>query len=611
MTEAVQEPKPQLTRADVAIEDTWDLTTIYATDDAWESEFVQVNDELARAASHQGHLAESPERLREALDDVMRLRHTLERLGVYATLRHHEDTAEPIALARYERSRTIGVKAAEALAYFDPELLAMPEATLTSYSEDPRLTTYRFMLRDLARRRPHTRSLEVEQVLAQASDVTRGPSEVFNALDNADLTFGTVLDEDGIAVTLTKGRASSMLESKNREVRRAVHEAFTDPYLERKHTLAALHAASVRTDVFQARVRGYESAREAALFEDNVPVAVYDTLVSTIRGASPVLARYLDLRRRVLGIDTLWAYDLNVPLSPEPERKFTYRDGVNAVLDGVSDLGDRYVNDLRLGFDSRWVDVHETKGKRSGAYSWGVYGAPPVMLMNWNETFDDVFTLAHEAGHAMHSFYADEANTFHDAQYTIFLAEIASTVNETLMTWKLVDALPSDDALGRFALLNRFADQYFGTVVRQAMFAEFEATTHAMAEGDEPLTLESLMALYGDLYAVYTPGVEVTDRVRITWARVPHFYRAFYVYQYATGLSAAISLAAAMRDEGAPAQRRYLDMLAAGGRDYPLEILRTAGVDLTSPEPIHAGVAEFDRVVREMEAIEASGALAR
>lgn len=609
MTDTLPQPKPQLTRADVAVEDTWDLTTIYPTDEAWEAEFTLVPDELARAASHQGHLADGPDRLLLAIQDVMRLRHTLERLGVYATLRHHEDTAEPNALARYERSRSIGVKAAEVLAYFDPELLAMPASTLQEYIDDPALATYRFMLTELARRRPHTRSLEVEQVLAQASDVTRGPAEVFNALDNADLTFGSVKDEDGVLVTLTKGRASSMLESKDREVRRAVHEAFTDPYLERKHTLAALHAASVRTDVFQARVRGYDSARAAALFDDNVPVSVYDTLVQTIRDASPSLRRYLDLRKRVLGVDTLWAYDLNVPLSPAPERKFTYREGVSTVLDGVSDLGNRYVTDLRTGFDNRWVDVHETKGKRSGAYSWGVYGSPPVMLMNWNETFDDVFTLAHEAGHAMHTFYADEANPFHDAQYTIFLAEIASTVNETLMTWRLVDALPADDALGRFALLNRFADGYFATVVRQTMFAEFEARTHAMAEADEPLTLEALMALYGELYSIYTPGVEVTDRVNITWARVPHFYRAFYVYQYATGLSAAIALAAAMRDDGPPAQQRYLEMLAAGGRDYPLSILRNAGVDLTSPDPIRAGVAEFDRVVREMEAIEAAGAL--
>jgi oligoendopeptidase F len=425
------------------------------------------------------------------------------------------------------------------------------------------------------------------------------------------MTYGEVRDESGRQVTLTKGRHMLLLRSTDRDVRKAASETFMAPYLAHAHTLAALYSASVRTDVFDAKVRHYPSSRAAALFANNLPDAVYENLVSGVREAAPVTARYLDLRRRIIGVDQLRMYDLYVPLSPEPEARYDYREAVGIVLDGLGALGSRYVDDLRTGFASRWVDVYETKGKRSGAYSSGAYGAPPVMLMNWNGTISDVFTLAHEAGHSMHTYYSDRANAYQDAGYPIFLAEIASTVNETLLNWSLIERTPESDAIARFGLLNRFADTWFATVVRQTMFAEFEDKAHALVEAREPLTLDLLNDMFGEMYAAHHPGVEVDDAVRITWGRIPHFYRAFYVYQYATGLSAAIALAAEMRDEGAPAQERYLNLISSGGRDYPLELLRAAGVDLASPDPVRASVAEFDRVVREMEAIEASGALGR
>ena len=382
-------------------------------------------------------------------------------------------------------------------------------------------------------------------------------------------------------------------------------------YLDHQHTLAALHGASVRGDVFQARVRQHPSAREAALFGDNVPAAVYDTLIASVRAAQPLLARYLELRRHILGVDELAAYDLLVALSPEQEQRHAYREGVDLVLGGLDLLGQDYVNDLRAGFAQRWVDVHETKGKRSGAYSGGAYATPPVILMNWNGTMNDLFTLAHEAGHAMHSFYADANLPFYEAGYPIFLAEIASTVNEVLLTWSLLAQTPTADVLGRFAILDRFAETYFGTVVRQTMFAEYEQRVHALAESGKPLTLDVLNDIYAELYETYLPGATVDGGVRVNWARIPHFYRAFYVYQYATGMSAALAIARAIRDEGEPARERYRRLLASGGRDYPLELLSRAGVDLTSPEPIEAGLAEFERIVSEMEQIVASGALER
>ncbi len=592
-----------LTRDRVAIEDTWDLGTIYEDERAWETDAGRLPDQVARAAGHRGHLGDSADRLAQALDDALAVRLTIERVRVYATLRRDEDTGDSDAMSRYERSIAVAIAASEALAFFDPELLGLPAERLDELIEDPVLSRYHHLLDDLRRRRPHVRSIEVEELLAQSANVARAPSDAFTALDNADLDFGRVRDETGTEVTLTKARHALLLRAKDRSVRRGAHEAMSGAYLSHRHTLAALHGASVRKDAYFAKVRHYPSAREAALFDDKIPTTVYDSLIAVVRGATPILARYLSLRRRVLGVERLASYDLQVPLSPEPERRFGYREAVEVVLGGLTPLGERYTADLRAGFNARWVDVHETKGKRSGAYSSGAYGSPPVILMNWNGTISDVFTLAHEAGHAMHSFYADAAQSYHDAGYSIFLAEIASTVNEALLTWHLLDETAAEDRLGRFGLLNRFADAYYGTVVRQTMFAEFEQRTHAQVEAGEPLTLASLDALYGDLYAAYTPDVAADDSVRISWGRIPHFYRAFYVYQYATGLSAAITLARALREEGAAAQQRYLTLLAGGGSDYPLVLLREAGVDLTSPEPVRVGLAEFDQVVGEMEAL--------
>jgi oligoendopeptidase F len=597
------------TRDQIAIEDTWDLSGIYPDEETWNADAARMPDLLATAAGHRGSLGESAARLRQSLDDIMSLRQTLERLRVYAMLRRDENTANTEALARYERSIALAIEAAETLAFVEPELLALEAERFDALRGAPALAPYAHMLDDLARRRPHVRSLEVEEVLAQGADIERAPSDAFTALDNADLTYGRVRDESGNEIELTKARHALLQRSKDRATRERAYEAFSKAYVDHRHTLAALHGASVRGDVFQARVRNYPTAREAALFDDNVPTAVYDTLVASVRAARPVFKRYMELRRKLLGLDQLAAYDLLVPLSPEPEAQHDYRAGADLVLDGLDLLGEDYVNDLRSGFHGRWVDVHETKGKRSGAYSWGAYAAPPVILMNWNGTMNDVFTLAHEAGHAMHSFYSDANLPFHLAGYPIFLAEIASTVNEVLLTWSLLAQTPEDDAVTRFAILDRFAETYYGTVVRQTMFAEYEQRVHALAEAGQPLTLDVLSDIYAELYATYLPGVEIDEGVRVNWGRVPHFYRAFYVYQYATGMSAAIALARAIRDEGEEARRRYLDLLSSGGSDYPLALLEKAGVDLTSPEAIEAGLAEFENIIAEMEQIVDSGAL--
>lgn len=599
-----------LTRADIAIDDTWDLSRMFASDDAWNAAAEEAPLKVASVVAYRGRFGEGPSVIREALDALYEAQRSLQLLLVYAALRRDEDQTDPHSIARYERAVSLSIRAGEELAFTQPELVALPTSALRQAIESTELSEYRHMLEDIERQRAHVLSAEIESVLAQMAEVTRTPSEVFSALDNADIQYGSVMDEEGNEVTLTKGRYGQLMESSNREVRRMAAEKFARPYVDHTYSLAALHGSSVRKDVVAARLRGYESAQQHALFDDNIPVSVYTNLIRTVRdSALPVVARYMELRRRSLGLDQLKRYDLRVPLAPESRKRYGYRQAVEIVLDGLGVLGKQYVDDLRAGFNERWVDVHETKGKRSGAYSWGAFGAPPVMLMNWNSTLSDVFTLAHEAGHAMHTFYAAKAQPIQYASYSIFLAEIASTVNEVLLSWHLLGQDEGSDPVQRFALLNRFADTYVGTVIRQTMFAEFEQKTHETVESGNALTPDLLSTMYGDLSESYTPGVEVDDGIRIEWGRIPHFYSAFYVYQYATGLSCAIDLAMAVRDEGEPARERYLDMLSAGSSDYPMNVLRTAGVDLETPEPIHSGIAEFDRVVSELESLVDEGVL--
>lgn len=597
-----------LTRDQIAVDETWDLTTMFADDQAWEAAAAEIPALIDAVLTYRGRLYEGPETIDAAFRALYAVRERLQLLVVYAALRKDEDQTAQASMVRYEKAVQLSIRAGEALSWFQPELVALPEEQLKDAIKQ--VSEFRFLLQNTERERAHVLSDEVEQVLAQMTDAVRTPGEAMSALDNADIRYGKVVDESGDMVTLTKGRYASVLESRDRDLRKRASDVFHKPYLDHVYTLGTLHASSVKNDVAGARIRKYRSAQSQALFDDNVPESVYSNLIETVRSkATPVVERYLNLRKRALGLDDLQGYDLRVPLAPEPRKTYTYQQATDIVLTGLNALGATYVGDLGKGFASRWVDVHETKGKRSGAYSWGAYGAPPVMLMNWNSTLSDVFTLAHESGHSMHSFYAQGKQPIQYAGYSIFLAEIASTVNEVLLSWHLLGEEEGRDPVGRFGLLNRFADTYFGTVIRQTMFAEFEQQTHAMVESGGALTPDWLSNLYGELFAAYTPGIEIDDAITITWARIPHFYNAFYVYQYATGMSSAINIATAVRDEGEPARKRYLEMLGAGGSDYPMNVLKRAGVDLETPAPIEAGVQEFDRVIAEMERLADEGAL--
>ncbi len=596
------------TRDQVPVEETWDLTALYASEADWEADVARARAARDDLVARRGTLGASVEALRGALDAEAALNRIIERLYVYAMLRRDENTADADALARFDRVAALATEIGEATAFVTPEILAIPPDTLARYSADPALAVYRHNLEDIARSRPHVRSAEVEAVLAAAGEIARAPGGAFTALDNADLKYGTIRDEAGAEVELTKGRAQKILQGRDRDLRREAAGKLAAAYDAHRTTLASLYGSAVRRDVFYARQHGYPSARDAALFGNNIPTAVYDALIDAVREATPAVGRYLDLRRRVLGVDELHAYDLNVPLAELATGDIPYREAVTMTLEGLTPLGDRYVADLRRGLNSRWVDVHETVNKRSGGYNIGPYDAHPYILLNWNGTMREVYTLAHEAGHAMHGFYSNAAQPYPTASYTIFVAEVASTVNEMLLTWRLLDRARSDAE--RFAVLAQFLDDVRGTVLRQTMFAEFERWTHAQIEAGAALTADNLSAQWQDLYAAYFPAVARDAITAIEWARIPHFYRGFYVYQYATGLAAAIALARGIREEGQPAIDRYLQFLASGGSDYPIELLRRAGVDMTTPEPVRAALEEFARRTDEATALFEAGAVA-
>ena len=591
----------QLTREDVPVEETWDLSSYYANDDAFEADLARIPALVQKAASYQGKLGESAAGLRSALDDAMAARQTISRAANYAHLRKDENVADPVRSAAFERAVTAAIQASQALAFFQPELLQIPEETYAAFLKSPELKPYRHMLEDAARQRPYVRSIEVETVLAQSAEIARTASEAFGALNDADLDFGKIQNVDGELVQLTRSRYQLFMESKNRELRARAYDRLMTAYEGHRNTTGALLSGSIRNDNFYSSVHGYPSARAAALLDDNIPESVYDSLVEAVSNSTATIERYYRLRSKLIGVEDLALYDLYVPLSPEPERKFSIEEAVETVLTSVAALGDTYANDLRDLLGKRTVDWQETAGKSSGAYSSGAYGANPVILMNWNGSSDHVFTLAHEAGHQMHTFYSHGNNPFHYAGYSIFLAEVASTINETLLTWDLLAQTPESDKQERFSILNRFADTISGTLVRQTMFADFEHRAHVAAAEGQPLTPESLSEIYGGRSQLYRPGVLNDERAKLEWSRVPHFYRAYYVFQYATGISAALAIASKLRDEGPEARESYLGMLKAGSSDYPIEVLKRGGADLTTPEPVYSALRIFDETIAEME----------
>lgn len=592
-------------RSAIPAADRWRLEDIYAERANWEADFAAVQAGAARAAAFRGRLAEGAEVLLQALTAQDEAGQGLERLFAYAHMRGDEDTRVAEYQAMSGRVGLLASQVEEAWAFLEPELLALPEAEVRSWCAEPPsaaagLAVFRHRLDNLLRQKPHVLSAPEEGLLAAAGEIARTPETVFGMLNDADLTFPDVHDEQGREVPLSKGRFVHLLESPSRAVRQEAFETLYATYARQRHTLGALLGASLRRDWFYARARRYSSSLQMALDADNVPTAVYDQLIAAVRASLPALHRYLRLRRRVLGLERLRMYDLYVPLLERPESHISYAEAVATVERGLAPLGEDYLRRYRQGVSAGWVDVYENRGKAGGAYSWGVYGVHPFVLLNYQGSIDHVFTLAHEFGHAVHSQLAAEAQPHPCAGHSIFVAEVASTTNEVLLMRHLLEQ--ARDRRQRAYLVNHHLEEFRTTVFRQVMFAEFERTAHAAVEAGEAPTADSLSAAYRELnLAYYGPEVELDPQIDLEWARIPHFYNAFYVYKYATGFSAAQALAEAVLRDGAPARERYLDLLRAGASRYPVELLAAAGVDMASRAPVEAALAVFSRLVAELE----------
>ncbi len=579
----------------------WELRDIYSDDAAWEDDFAEMKRVLGEAAKLQGRLGHSGAELLNGLKLLESLDRLGEKLVVYAKMRRDENNADDRYQALYDRAEALMIEAGSVTSFVTPELTEISEAALTQFMQDnEELRLYRHMFDEIYRQKEHVLSPSEEKILAQGADLALAAVNIFTMLNNADIKFGMVHDENGQEVELTKGRYGRFMESHDRRVREEAFHSLYNAYGSLENTLAASLSSSVKKDVFYAKVRKYPSARHASLKQDNVEVEVYDRLIESVHGKMDEMYRYLKLRRQILNVDELHMYDIYVPLVREYQVEVPYEKAQQLVLEALQPLGDEYRGILKSGFGGGWVDVYENQGKTSGAYSWGCYDTHPYVLMNYDNKLDDVFTLAHEMGHALHSYYSNRYQPYVYSQYPIFLAEVASTVNESLLIDYMLKRSNSREE--RIYLINHYLEQFRGTVYRQTMFAEFEKIIHDMAEQGRPLTTEVLKNRYVELNRLYYgPEVVMDEDIKMEWARIPHFYSAFYVYKYATGFSAATAIKEQIKQEGRPAVERYMEFLKAGASDYPVEVLKKAGIDLTSPQPVQSALEYFGRLVAELE----------
>ncbi len=588
-------------RGDIPHEYTWDLESIFPGDGDWEDSYKTLQQRLPELEALKGTLAQSGQALLEVLQKRDELFEKLESLFVYASMRKDEDTTNSKYQGMYDRAMQLVVYASTVASYIEPEILALPETTLDRFvRETPGLDLYRQQLHDLNRKRPHVRSAEVEAVLAAAEEIAGVPDAIFSMIENADLKLPLINNEEGEEVPLTKGNYLVYIRSTDRRVRKEAFEGMHTAFLKQRNTIAATLAAQVKGNIFYTRQRGYASSRERALAQYNIPVSVYDNLVETVGEHIYLLNRYMKLRKRLLQLDELHMYDLYVPIVKETADDIGYEDAREIILAALAPLGKNYGEVLRRAFKERWIDVYETPGKRGGAYSGGGYATRPFILLNYQNKRDSMYTLAHELGHSMHSYFTRSHQPFQYGDYTIFVAEVASTLNEGLLTEYLLRT--NADPAVRLAILNHSLEDLRGTLFRQTMFAEFEQLVHGQAEQGEPLTADRLSAMYHGLNERYYGAEAVLDElIDIEWARVPHFYYNFYVYQYATGISASSALVQQILREGKPAVERYLKFLSSGSSEYSIELLKKAGVDMTSPEPVRQALQLFDRHLAEME----------
>lgn len=591
-----------LQRNEINEKDTWDLSTIFETDQKWEEELALLTEDTKEAARLEGHLLDSAESLLNITERYLDLSRRLEKLYVYAHMKNDQDTRVAKYQEYYAKAMTLYSQLDQVFSFYEPEFMAITEEQYQNFlAEEPKLQPYKHFFDKLLQNKEHILSQREEELLAGAGEIFGAASETFAILDNADIVFPFVKDEDGNEVQLSHGVYMRLVESKNREVRRGAYEALYSTYEQYQHTYAKTLQTNVKVQNYRAKVRNYKSAREAALAANFVPESVYDNLVSAVRKHLPLLHRYLALRSKILGIPDLKMYDVYTPLSTV-EYSFTYEEALKKAEDALAVLGEDYLSRVKRAFSERWIDVYENQGKRSGAYSGGSYDTNAFMLLNWQDNLDNLFTLVHETGHSMHSSYTRETQPYVYGDYSIFLAEIASTTNENILTEKLLQEV-QDDAT-RFAILNNFLDGFRGTVFRQTQFAEFEHAIHQADQNGEVLTSEFLNNLYADLnQEYYGLSKEDNPQIQYEWARIPHFYYNYYVYQYSTGFAAASALAEKIVHGSQDDRDRYIDYLKAGKSDYPLNIMRKAGVDMEKEDYLNDAFAVFERRLDEFEAL--------
>ena len=577
----------------------WRLEDIYENEEMWEEDFQKVKELLAEIAGFKGKI-NTAENLHSVLMLNDRIGMSLGKIFSYARMRRDENNTNARYQSLTDRAMMLSIEAMSATSFIAPEILSIDEHKLKAMiDEKEELKIYGQYLENLMRFKPHVLSPEEEKILAETEILGESISDIFSMLNDADLRFPVVKDEDGSEVELTHGNFISFMQSKDRSVRKAAFNGMYDTYKKYINTLPTM-SGNVKKDIFYTNTRKFNSSLEASLFDDNVDVSVYNNLIDTIHKRLNVLHRYVGIKKRFLGLDEMHMYDLYVPLIQEYDKYFTYEEAVDLVLTGLNPLGDEYINLLKKGFSSRWIDVYENRGKTSGAYSWGAYGVHPYVLLNFQGRLNDVFTIAHEMGHSLHTYYSNEAQPYVYAGYKIILAEVASTCNEAVLMDYLLKN--STDRMEKLYLLNHFLEEFRTTVFRQVMFAEFEKITHEMAEKGEALTAEALSQKYYELNKLYYGDDMVVDEeISCEWARIPHFYRSFYVYKYATGFSAAIAISRMIMNEGKAAVDRYKKFLKSGSSDYPLNILKKAGVDLSVAKPIDDALDVFEKMLDEFE----------
>lgn len=593
--------KTLLKRSEVKKEFTWAIEDLYSTDELWEKDYNRLKEMIPQIDEYRGRLSESGKTLLDFLNLYCRLNILMERIYVYANQKYHEDTANSVYQELSDKAEVLNVQLNSALSFATPEILNIPEETLEKFkSEESELREYDFYLKNIIRRKPHVLSAEIEALLADAGEMAASPDNIFSKFNNADLKFPEIKDEDGNPVRITHGRFIQFLQSNNRRVREDAFKGVYKTYESYKNTLAATFSSNLKQELFFSKARNYGSNLEKALDDSNIPVSVYTNLIEAVHDNMDLMHRYVSLRKKILGVDELHMYDLYTPLVQDVKMDIPFEEAKKIVSEGLKPLGEEYQEILQEGFKNRWIDIYENENKRSGAYSWGAYGVHPYVLLNYNNTLDNVFTLAHEMGHAIHSYYSDKVQPYIYAAYKIFVAEVASTCNEALLIDHMLKN--TDDKLQKAYLINHFLENFKGTLYRQTMFAEFEMITHKMVQEGQSLTADTLCKIYHDLNVRYFGDDIVIDpEIDMEWSRIPHFYSAFYVYQYATGYSAAIALSRRILKEGKPAVDDYIRFLSGGSSDYPIELLKKAGVDMSTKEPVNQALKLFDELLDQME----------